>query len=228
MQTITLPGGETIRAATREEMRELDRRAIEEYGIPGVVLMENAGTAATRAALDMISDVTDPRIVILCGRGNNGGDGFVIARHLHNAGLAPRVLLIGSTDKVGGDARINLDVALKMGIAVPEVASADELRPAVLGCDLIVDALLGTGLSGDVRAPFDGAIDLINESCARVLAVDIPSGLDANDGRILGRCVRADRTITFALAKIGFYRNDGPRVTGGITVADISIPRELL
>jgi NAD(P)H-hydrate epimerase len=210
---------------TREQMRAVDRAAIEEFGIPGVVLMENAGRGAADVACEMLADAADPRVVIACGGGNNGGDGFVIARHLHNRHIGVSVRLLAPPEKCGGDAATHLSVIRKMGIDVA-TASPDEL--ALGDAELVVDALLGTGLSGEVRSPFDAAIEATNAAGRSVLSVDLPSGLDANTGEILGCCVRATRTVTFAAPKLGFKLRRGPEMTGPLTVVDIGVPRELL
>lgn len=213
------------RAVTAAEMREIDRRAIEDYGIPGVALMENAGRGAAHTALQMLGPKRLARVAIVCGSGNNGGDGYVIARHLHNAGHAVTVWLLAPRDRITGDAAINLHIIEKMRL---------DIRPALPGqltfgdADLIVDAMLGTGLSGEVREPFASAIDAINAAGKPVLAVDIPSGLNSDTGEVLGRCIRATRTATFALPKLGFARAAGPQMTGPVDVVDIGIPRKLL
>jgi len=214
-----------MRNVTREEIREVDGIAIEDYAMPGVILMENAGRGATQMALEMLGDIEHPRVAIVCGRGNNGGDGFVVARHLHNRGVGVTVHLLAPREKIGGDALVNLRIAEKMKLDIRD-AAAGELDFAESG--LIVDAILGTGLSGEVREPFRAAIRAINAAGKPVLAIDIPSGLDANTGEILGDCVRATRTATFALPKIGFRRNSGPAMCGDVTVVDIGVPREIL
>lgn len=214
-----------MRLATSREMREIDRRAIEEIGIPSVVLMENAGRVAADVALDMLAGKAGARVVIVCGRGNNGGDGFVIARHLHNAGVRVTIYLLAPRDKIAGDALINLKIveALKLDLRYLAAEPLD-----FSDADLIVDAIFGTGLSAQVRQPYLSVINAINDSGKPVLAVDVPSGLDADTGRVLGACVRANRTVTFALSKIGFTRELGPQMTGDVIVVDIGVPRELL
>ena len=221
------------RTCTREEVRELDRLAIEEYGIPGVVLMENAGRGAADAAKEMLGDPCDMRVVIFCGRGNNGGDGYVIARHLHNAGARAVLVLACETARIpgDGDAGVNLSIVRAMGIPLHVAAAEAGVQDAaglVKGADLVVDALLGTGLQGDVREPYLSLIRLINAADLPVLSVDIPSGLDANTGKVLRAAVRACRTATFVLPKQGFYRQEGPAHTGQVDVVDIGIPRELI
>jgi NAD(P)H-hydrate epimerase len=220
---------EMIVAAT-EEVRGLDRRAIEEYGMPGVILMENAGAGAARIALEMLGR-EGGRVLILCGRGNNGGDGYVIGRHLHNSGVEVEFWLATTVEKVDptSDAGINLRIIQKMGLPVREITDTASVPDiAAGGYALLVDALLGTGLSGEVREPMRTLIERINASGVPVLAVDCPSGLDTDGGRVLGVAVKATRTATFAAAKKGFFVNNGPERVGKFDVVDIGIPRELL
>ena len=221
------------KSCTREEVRELDRVAIEEYGIPGMVLMENAGRGAAEVAVEMLGDAYGMQVVIFCGRGNNGGDGYVIARHLHNRGA--RVSLVLACELVqipgDGDARMNLSITRAMGIPLyTGVSEAGRKNAAALvkSADLVVDALLGTGLQGDVRDPYLSLIRLINAADVPVLCVDIPSGLDANVGKVLRAAVRATRTATFVLPKQGFYLQEGPTFTGRVEVIDIGMPRKLV
>ncbi len=221
-------------AVTRQQMRELDRIAIEEYEIPGLILMENAGRACAQAALEMLDGTDEPRAVVLCGRGNNGGDGFVVARHLLNREAQVTALLLGAVADVledGGEAAVNLKIVRNMGIEPVELSSADEARAALgegSGAHLLVDALLGTGISGEVRQPFRGAIRAVNQAGMPVLAVDVPSGLDCDTGLPLGVAVRAKRTVTFGLLKRGLVRPEARPYTGELEVAQISIPRALI
>jgi NAD(P)H-hydrate epimerase len=218
---------------TREEIRELDRRAIEEYGMPSVVLMENAGAGAAGVASRMLGDPCGMDVLVFCGKGNNGGDGFVVARHLHNKGACVTLVLGCRPEEIpsGGEAGVNLAIAGAMGL--PLLVAEDEAgRREACGlakrADLLVDALFGTGLSGDVRDPYLSLIRLINAADKPVLAVDIPSGLDANIGKVLRAAVRADRTATFVLPKRGFRLQEGPAHVGAVDVIDIGMPRELV
>ena len=219
---------------TRHEVRELDRLAIEEYGIPGVVLMENAGANAARL-LDG-QGITGP-VAIACGRGNNGGDGFVIARHLEAAGHRVRVLLAAVPEAYAGDAATNLRIAERSGLSIICLAEADEAawRRELARAAWIVDALLGTGAVGPPRAAVAVAITAINEVraaagdfAARVLAVDLPSGLDADTGEAAGACVRADLTATFVAEKAGFANPSAAAFTGTVHVLGIGAPAALL
>jgi NAD(P)H-hydrate epimerase len=211
---------------SREEVRALDRRAIEELGVPGVVLMENAGRGAAEV---LISLGCKGPVVICCGKGNNGGDGFVIARHLDNRSIPVRVLLFADPAQLTGDAAVNYQIVAQsgLGISIYERESLNEgkVRSELAKAEWIVDALFGTGLTGPVRKPFDQIIKCINESNRRVLAVDIPSGLDCDTGQPLGPTVRADHTVTFVAQKKGFANHLAKSWTGQVHVVDIGAPR---
>lgn len=210
---------------SRAEVREIDRRAIEEFGVPGVVLMENAG----RGAAEILQSLGTPgRIVICCGKGNNGGDGFVIARHLDNAGVQVRVWLFARPEDLAGDAAINYRIIERSKL--PITLAAEKFDEAALRQDLIeavwvVDALFGTGLSGPVRPPFDRVIAILNEDAAPIFAVDIPSGLDCDTGLPLGPTVRAVHTVTFVAPKKGFAEPTAVEWLGQVHVVGIGAPR---
>ena len=213
---------------TRAQSRDLDRRAIHDVGVPGVVLMENAGRGM--AELLRALGINGP-VVLCCGKGNNGGDGFVIARHLDNAGVRVRVLLFADPAELTGDAAINHTILARSGVPleVPADPQPDErLAAALAGADWVVDALFGSGLQGPVRPPFDRVIAAINASSARVFAVDIPSGLDADTGRPLGPTVRAHHTATVAAPKKGFLEPQAQPWLGQVHVIDMGAPRCLL
>jgi len=221
------------KALTREEMRELDRKAIEEYKIPGIILMENAGRNVAEEVLQMIDDPHQAKVAILCGKGNNGGDGFVVARHLRNHGISVNVFLVAKISDIlkDGDAGTNLQILLNMKIPVKEIldiSGVNSILKELNNYNILVDALFGTGLSGDVREPFKTLIDGVNNLNKPIVSVDIPSGLDSNTGKILGAAIKATKTVTFAASKKGFYSEDGPHYTGEILVTDISIPKHLL
>jgi hydroxyethylthiazole kinase-like uncharacterized protein yjeF len=209
------------RVLTARQAQALDRRALEAYGISTLVLMENAGRSVADAAAALRP--RRKKIAVFCGKGNNGGDGFVAARHLLARGIRPDVYLAGSISDVGREARVNLDILLKSGQKVREVLPGAVSRIKTVTYGLIVDALLGIGLTGDVRGVCGDLIALINASKARILSVDIPSGLDAATGRILGQCVHADLTVTFAARKRGMTIGAGPGVCGAVVVADLGV-----
>lgn len=213
-----------MRIVTADQMRELDRRASEEFGVPSIVLMENAGLRTFDVAYRMLAGIEGRRVAIVCGRGNNGGDGFVVARHLHQVGADVRVLLVGRAEDVRGDARVNLDIAEHSGILIEEVSDISHVKTALAHSDLIVDALFGTGIRDEVTGLPGEIIDAVNESNRPILAVDLPSGLAADTGQICGRCVHADETVTFGLPKIGLAVYPGAGYAGNVSVAEIGIP----
>jgi NAD(P)H-hydrate epimerase len=213
---------------TREQVRRADRLAIEEYGLPGIALMENAGRGAAELLLER---APQGRIVVCAGRGNNGGDGFVIARHLEAAGCDVRVLLFAEADRVAGDAAVNLAVLQKAATPLRVFGSEPDLHEVqreLRDAEWIVDAVLGTGTRGELRAPFPQLIQAINDASRRVLAVDLPSGLDCDTGDVLGACVRADLTATFVAAKPGFTRPQAVPFLGEVHVVPIGFPKTLL
>ncbi|MBP2637500.1 MAG: nnr [Firmicutes bacterium] len=216
-----------MRAATAAQMREIDHIAINDYGIPGTVLMENAGVAVVRHLESMFEMLADRKICIFAGKGNNGGDGYVIARHLANQGVKVKVFLLGEKSAVSGEARINLDIIDKMNIDTIEITGErdwDKVKIAATFADCLVDALLGTGFRGEVAGNMARVIDCINAAGKLVVAVDIPSGVDADTGQICGKAVQASHTVTFGLPKPGLFLYPGAHYTGELTVADIGIP----
>lgn len=214
-------------AMSRDEVRAVDRVAIERFHIPGIVLMENAGRGAAEL-LDSLG--IDGPIGICCGKGNNGGDGFVIARHLANRGYDVRVFLFCDPQDLTGDAEINYRIVEASGLAPKVLTDPDEagVAGALANCDWIIDALLGTGTRGSVREPFPAVIEAINHSPGRVLAVDLPSGLDCDTGEPLGCCVRADQTATFVAPKLGFEKEPSREYCGTVHVIDIGVPEAVL
>ena len=213
---------------TNAEARKLDRRAIEEFGIPGIVLMENAG----RGMAELLSGLgVKGRVVICCGKGNNGGDGFVMARWLDAHGVSVRVMLFCPPEELTGDAATNCRIVQKCDIpmSIPPASLDDAaLRRELADAEWIVDALFGSGIRGSVRPPYDRVIEAINSSPASVFAVDIPSGLDSDTGRPLGATIRAHHTATIVAMKQGFATPASKEWTGEVHVIDIGLPRTLL
>ena len=212
---------------SRAQVRALDRRAIEEYGLPGFVLMENAGRAAADEAVRMLASSPGP-VLVLCGPGNNGGDGLVVARTLANRGCVVRACFIGSEDRLAeGGADFQTNLRLWRALREPfEVAiEPARLAPHLAAASLVVDGLFGTGLTRPLGEPWLGAIRALNAARRPVLALDLPSGLDADSGAELGAAVRADVTVTFVAKKPGLGRGRGPELAGRVVVAEIGIPR---
>jgi ADP-dependent NAD(P)H-hydrate dehydratase / NAD(P)H-hydrate epimerase len=218
-----------MKLVTAAEMRELDRLAIEEVGIPSLVLMENAGRSTYQVLRREFPQLRGP-IVVLAGRGNNGGDGFVVARYLAHEGLPVNVLLMASRDQVRGDALVNLAILEQIGVEVEEVLGEDRLSGVthrLSRAELVVDALLGTGLNSPVRGLLAQVITRVNQARPPVLSVDIPSGLSADTGEILGAAVEAQVTVTYGLPKIGQILPPGRDLVGRLWLVDISIPPAL-
>ena len=213
---------------TRDEVRSFDSWAINTIGIPGVVLMENAGRSCAELVIDKLKDVAEPKACIFCGTGNNGGDGYVIARHLINSGIKVTVVVCGDRDKIKGDAKVNLDILEQMGESV-EILNpsdqdiADQVEHFVAGVGIIVDSLFGTGLRGQLSDEYRQLIESINTCNCPVLAVDIPSGQDCDSGEPLGAAIRAAWTVTFVAVKKGFVSECAAQYTGEVFVASIGI-----
>lgn len=211
----------------RQQAREVDRRAVEDYGLSGLVLMENAG----RACADTLRKIgiAGP-VIICCGRGNNAGDGLVIARHLDLWGVAVRVLLFSDPNRLSGDAAANYAVLAKCDVPIIVLDGADDERfeRALADADWIVDALLGTGARGDPRPPLDEVIRRLNEHPAKRMAVDLPSGVDCDTGEPASVTFRADHTCTFVAAKAGFAAGAAQELIGEVHVLDIGAPRKLM
>ncbi|MDQ1239391.1 MAG: ADP-dependent NAD(P)H-hydrate dehydratase / NAD(P)H-hydrate epimerase [Thermodesulfobacteriota bacterium] len=214
---------------TSDEMRALDAVAIHDYGIPGVVLMENAGRSTFEILSASLSrTLKNLRVTVVAGPGNNGGDGYVVARYCLNHGAHVRTYLLAPREKIAGDALVNLTVLERMTdsiVVVPDVDSLSEFAAEWHNSDIIIDALLGTGLRSDVRSPYREAIELINSTSAFKVAIDIPSGVDSNSGGVLGAAVKADLTVTYGFRKIGMVLYPGMNHCGRVEVVDISIPR---
>lgn len=226
------PGPSPQYELTVEQSRELDRRATNEFGIPSIVLMENAAIGLFQHAMRLIENQPSPSVLICCGSGNNGGDGFALARHMHNAMIPVRVIYTQSPDRYKGDAAINLDIIQRMGIEIHDARSLLNNRSDSTPT-LIVDALFGTGLSRAIDGELGELIDWINQTKqrwgARVLAVDVPSGLNAQTGHPMGDVVIvADRTVTFAALKVGFRSIDAQPFLGQVDVAPIGVPVALI
>src|SRR3954454_8855699 len=220
-----------MRVLNTAQMREADRRAIEDIGIPSLVLMENAGRQVVAAMEAVHVDLLERQVAVLCGRGNNGGDGFVVARTLAQRGVDVAVFLVGRVAEVRGDARVNLEILGRLGLTVVEVADSQawELHfSEVSDCTLIVDAIFGTGLNAPVSGFIESVIADVNTSGIPVVSIDLPSGLSADSAEPIGPSIEAGLTITIAAPKLPLVLPPGELRAGDIVIADIGIPAEVL
>jgi hydroxyethylthiazole kinase-like uncharacterized protein yjeF len=215
---------------TGKEMTAIDKKAIEEWQIPELILMENAGLRVVEEIKRIFPKITDLKVIIIAGKGNNGGDGLVIARHLVNLGADVKLFTLGA-NKYRGAALINYQIAQKLPIKWQSIENENNLhllRLSLHYTDLVIDALFGTGFHGSVQGLAQRVIEITNESGCPTLAVDIPSGLDADTGKVTGACIKADKTVTFQLPKLGLLVQPGCNFVGELKVADISIPNQLI
>jgi len=197
-----------------KQAQKFDQEAQKKLGIPSIILMESAGRHVAQEALNMLG--RKKKVLIVCGVGNNGGDGLVAARHLLNAGVKVEVLIVGKLAKLKPDPKTNYTTFKKMG-------AAKFIRRLPKQCNLIIDSLFGIGLNSEVKEPYARIIDQMNKSKKPILAVDVPSGLNADTGKVLGIAVKAKKTVTFVAAKKGFFLKQGPKYCGKIIVCDIGI-----
>jgi ADP-dependent NAD(P)H-hydrate dehydratase / NAD(P)H-hydrate epimerase len=220
-----------MRVLNTAQMREADRRTIEDIGIPSLVLMENAGRQTVAAMEAMYGDLQERQVAVLCGRGNNGGDGFVVARTLMQRGVDVAVFLIGRVQDVRGDARINLEILGRLGLTVVEIADSQawELHFSEVGdCTLIVDAIFGTGLNAPISGFIESVVTDVNASGIPVVAIDLPSGLSADSADPIGPSIEAGLTVTLAAPKLPLVLPPAETHAGDIVIADIGIPGEVL
>ena len=214
---------------SRDEVRAFDAWAINELGIPGIVLMENAGRSCAQFIIETLSKIKKPKVCIFCGTGNNGGDGFVIARHLLNAGFTVTVVVCGNIAKIKNDARVNLDILTGLGLKIErlDMEGTDDIDARVTKlaneANMIIDAIFGTGLTGTLRDEYKRLIESINGLGCPVLSVDIPSGLDCDTGLSLGASIKANCTVTFVAVKKGFAFENARAYTGYIFIASIGV-----
>ena len=224
---------------TRQQVREVDRRAIQEYGMSGLVLMENAGRGAVDFLFALMAGKMLPnvkqwphgRVTIVCGKGNNGGDGFVIARHLDLRGIEVRVLLLTDPSELTGDALVNYSIIRKASLSIDVFTPPLDIiafDAALAGSAWLIDAVLGTGAVGEPKSPYAEAIDRMNASGIPILAVDLPSGLDCDTGVPAKHTIRAAQTCSFVAAKPGFFTNTSKPYIGQLHVLGIGVPRKLL
>ncbi len=218
-----------IPIANNHQMRECDRITIEQLGLPGMVLMENASRAVAENAIEMLGGMgPGSRVIVFCGKGNNGGDGFAVARYLLSAGADIIVYLLGDQESLSGDAALNCQLFKRLGGVLRGVKHNKDLPASDIYCDLIVDGLLGTGFKGKTRGLYADAIKNINSIKAPVISIDIPSGVNGDDGQVEGVAIIADRTVTFGLIKCGLLFSPGRELTGKLVTADIGIPTQVV
>ncbi len=220
-----------VKILTAREMKEIDKKATSEYAIPSLILMENAGIRTVEVIEELLGKSLSKKALILVGKGNNGGDGLVVARHLINAGVFVEVFLLGDSDELTPDSYANYQILSRMSRNIYPLRAEedlDRLLLALLSCDIIVDAIYGIGFQGQLDEFTARVVKMINWSKVPVVAVDIPSGVEADSGRVQGEAIRAIHTVSFALPKIGLLLEPGKDYAGTLTVADISIPAPLL
>lgn len=223
-------GEKSLKLVTASQMRSIDSNTIN-LGIPGIVLMENAASCVVREIYADYPDLIAFSVVVVCGKGNNGGDGFVVARHLMNLGAFVQTVLVGESSDLKGDALTNYAILNNMGAHVLEIQTDSELpilREFLSRSKLVVDALLGTGIQGSVRGIYKDVIYMINQAERPVVSVDVPSGLNSDTGSIGGICVRAHKTVTFGLPKVGLMTFPGVDYVGELVIGDIGIPDKVV
>ncbi|MCL2351294.1 MAG: NAD(P)H-hydrate dehydratase [Firmicutes bacterium] len=220
-----------MKAVTSGQMRMIERIAIDEFGIPAIILMENAAARVAEACMRALSGISRPKVTVIAGPGNNGGDGFAAARHLYMHGVDAGIIFVGDLGAVKGAALTNLEIVRRLGIPVTPVPAADspmDVPYALETCDLVVDALFGTGLDRDLEGSFAYIVEMVNSYARRVISVDIPSGVNADNGKIMGNAVWAGETVMLGFPKAGAMLSPGAERAGKVTLADISIPHGIL
>ena len=216
-----------MRVLNTRQMRDADRRTIEEIGIPSIVLMENAGRQAVAAMEAAFDDLADSQVGVLCGRGNNGGDGFVVARTLIQRGVDVGVFLLGSVAEVTGDARVNLEILGRIGLTIVEITSAQEWElhfSEISECDLVVDAILGTGFRGQLSGLLETVVADVNALGVPVVSIDLPTGVSADSHTLEGPAIEASMTVTLGAPKIPLVFPPADSHGGDLVIADIGIP----
>ena len=216
-----------IPLVTNQQMRSLDNKAINQYAVPGIVLMENAGRNAAEIILEKLHGENVDSVLIFCGKGNNGGDGFVIARYLHKKNIQTKLYLLAEKADIKGDAKINMDICEKSKIPIKEISAISQIEKPDKKL-WIVDALLGTGVKGAVDGLYKEAIKWINHNKAYVFAIDIPSGISGDQADVAGICIEADSTITMGLPKISQYFLPARKFVGTLHTVDIGFPDDLI
>ena len=216
-------------AITVQEIQKLDRLAIEQYKIPSLTLMENAGQAVAAEVLKALPNLQSSKVVIVCGLGNNAGDGYVVGWYLKRNNAEIKIYQIGKIQDLKNDAAVNCRRFKELKGEVVEISSSTKVfQDDISRSDIVVDAIFGVGLNRNIQEPFYSVIETMNSKAREIIAVDIPSGLDGTTGEIYGICIRATTTVTFSFSKVGFFKNQGPLHVGKEVVKDIGLPKELL
>lgn len=219
-----------LKSVSINQMRNIDSTAIQDYGIPRIVLMEHAGLEVAKATVKLLKKENKDRIFVFSGTGYNGGDGLVAARHLFNWGYEIVIYMVGKEEKCKKETLSNFNILKKLKVEInyfrPNEASTIKRRLSRNA--VVIDSILGIGIKGKVRSPIDDLIKCLNSSKAPILSVDVPSGLNSDSGEILGVCIKASETVTFAAPKKGFFREDGPKRVGEVTLEDIGIPEKVI
>ncbi|MDR1913390.1 MAG: NAD(P)H-hydrate dehydratase [Clostridiales bacterium] len=219
-----------MKVVSRSQMRRIEQFAIDDVGLPGLLLMENASLRLLEHCMAYLAGKKNPKVLIAAGTGGNGGDGLALARHLHLKGVEIRIILVGDSSSVRGDSLINLEIVRKMGLSIEPIPigeSVFDVPYAIESCDMVVDALFGIGLERRVEGSFEYIIDMINTYAKYIISVDIPSGINADTGQVMGKAIKANMTVTLGYPKIGMVLYPGAAYTGKIEVADISLPPTL-
>ncbi len=212
-------------------MREADRRTIEDIGIPSLVLMENAGRQVVAAMESFFPDLSERRVAVICGKGNNGGDGFVVARTLYQRGIDASVFVVGQVSDIKGDARINIEILGRLGITVVEITDEGQWElhfSEISDRDLIVDALFGTGLKSALSGIYETVIADINGCGIDIVAIDVPSGMSADTHDLIGDCIDATVTVTLGAPKVPLILPPAEEKSGQVVIADIGIPAGII
>jgi NAD(P)H-hydrate epimerase len=217
-----------MKIATAQQIKNIDQRAIRKFGIPGPVLMENAAFAVMAEMEEFFDGLAGVRVGIICGKGNNGGDGLALARRLRIRGVPVRVALLAAISEVSGEAKINLAVLRKMDVELVQNAPEQALADIIAWSDVLVDAVLGVGLSSPLKGRYARVVNAINESGRPVVSVDIPTGINADTGAVMGAAVHADLTVTMAVLKRGLVLHPGLQHAGLVRVADLGMPAEVI
>jgi len=220
-----------VKAVTSGQIQQLDKQAIEGLGIDSLFLMENAGRGVSQFVEEILNKKNNDKVVVICGKGNNGGDGFVVARHLLNRGKSVSVFLLGKKTDIKKDAEANLKKLKALNCEVAEIADEKSQKyfyDILPNSDILVDAIFGVGLKGQIKGIASDIISAMNKSNKPIVSIDVPSGLDSTTGEICGFCVKSTLTVSFTLAKRGFFLKNGPEYIGELSVIDIGIPKELV